>query len=163
MQRTVMFIKTTTIPPPNETHPDETARARSWASNGPRVEIQQEIDASPRPAMNQPMRPHSRTLRTSIVFTVLLLNTTIFAQSPESSALAPRTGRAIQGDSPLPLQTRRGRCNPADTRCQLPRHRVQPKDSDLNEQTESGRRLNRESSLNDYTRTGPSLNNPATK
>ena len=78
----------------------------------------------------------------------------------DSSALSPRTGKAIQGDDPLPQHTRRGRCNPADTRCQLPRHRIQPKDSDLNERAESGRRLNQESALNNRSRTGPTIDNP---
>lgn len=93
----------------------------------------------------------------------LLLGATVSAQSPDTSALDPKTGPAIQGDSPLPLKTQRGRCNPALTRCQLPRHRVQPKDSDLNARTESGRRLNVESSLNNEKRTGPAIDDPAVR
>jgi hypothetical protein len=97
------------------------------------------------------------------IFAALLLGMTVSAQGADSSALDPRTGPAIQDDSPLPLQTRRGRCNPADTRCQLPRHRVQPKDSDLNARTESGRRLDAESSLNNRKRTGPAIDDSAGK
>ncbi|MEO5955140.1 MAG: hypothetical protein ABIR36_05535 [Nitrospiraceae bacterium] len=102
-------------------------------------------------------------LYTTTVLAILLLGTTVSAQSIEPSALAPKTGPAIQNDSSLPWHTRRGRCNPADTRCQLPRHRVQSKDSDLNGRTESGRRLNMESSLNNQSRTGPALDAPDTK
>lgn len=91
------------------------------------------------------------------VASIVILATVVSAQGPDSSSLQPRTGRAIQSDSPLPMKTRRGRCNPASTRCQLPRHRIQPKDSDLNQRTQSGPRLRDESSLNDHSRTGPSL------
>lgn len=94
---------------------------------------------------------------------ILLLATAVSAQGPDPSALDPRTGPAIQGDSSLPSQARRGRCNPAVTRCQLPRHRIQPKDSDLNARTESGRRLNAESSLNNQKQTGPAIDDPARK
>jgi len=97
------------------------------------------------------------------ILAILLLGTAVSAQGPATSALDPRTGPAIQGDSPLPSQTRRGRCNPAVTRCQLPRHRVQPKNSDLNAWTESGRRLNAESALNNQKRTGPEIEDPAVK
>lgn len=93
----------------------------------------------------------------------LLVGTAVSAQGLDTSALDPRTGPAIQGDSSLPSQTRRGRCNPAVTRCQLPRHRVLPKDSDLNARTESGRRLNAESSLNNQKRTGPAIDDPVVK
>ena len=97
------------------------------------------------------------------ILAILLLGTAVSAQGSNTSALDPRTGPAIQGDSPLPSQTRRGRCNPAVMRCQLPRHRVQPNDSDLNARTESGRRLNAESSVNDEKRTGPAIDDPAVK
>jgi hypothetical protein len=97
------------------------------------------------------------------ILAILLLGTAVSAQGPDTSALDPRTGPEIQGDSPLPSQTRRGRCNPAVTRCQLPRHRVQSKDSDLNARTESGRRLNAESSLNNEKRQGPAIDDPALK
>ena len=113
--------------------------------------------------MNESMTDHRLQLSTTTFLAMLLLSTAVSAQSIEPSALAPKTGPAIQDDSSLPLQTRRGRCNPADTRCQLPRHRVQPKDSDLNGRTESGRRLNRESSLNNQRRTGPALDAPDSK
>ncbi len=97
----------------------------------------------------------------SAVASLVILATVVSAESPDSSSLQPRTGRTIQSDSPLPMQTRRGRCNPASTRCQLPRHRVQPKDSDLNQRTESGLRLRHESSLNTRSRTGPAIDNPS--
>lgn len=109
------------------------------------------------------MKRHGLEMNLISILTALLLGTTVFAQSPDTSALDPKTGPAIQGDSPLPLKTQRGRCNPALTRCQLPRHRVQPKDSDLNARTESGRRLNAESSLNNEKRTGPEIDDPAVK
>jgi hypothetical protein len=97
------------------------------------------------------------------ILAILLLGTAVSAQGSDTSALDPKTGSAIQGDSPLPSQTRRRRCNPAATRCQLPHHRVQPTDSDLNARTESGRRLNAESSLNNEKRTGPAIDDPAVK
>ena len=97
------------------------------------------------------------------ILAILLLGTAVSAQGSDTSALDPKTGPAIQGDSPLPSQTRRGHCNPAVARCQLPRHRVQPKDSDLNTRTESGRRLNAESSLNSQKRMGPAIDSPAVK
>jgi hypothetical protein len=78
----------------------------------------------------------------------------------DTSTLSPRTGKAIQSDDPLPMQTRRGRCNPADTRCQLPRRPILPSDSNLNERAESGRQLNNESSLNSRNRTGPAIDGP---
>ena len=97
------------------------------------------------------------------ILAILLLGAAVSAQGSDTPALDPKTGPAIQGDSPLPSQTRHGRCNPAVTRCQLPRHRVQPTDSDLNARTESGRRLNAESSLNNKKRTGPAIDDPAVK
>jgi hypothetical protein len=97
------------------------------------------------------------------ILAILLLGMSVSAQGSDTSALDPKTGPAIQGDSPLPSQTRRGRCNPAVTRCQLPRHRVQLKDSDLNPRTESGRRLNAESSLNNEKRMGSAIDDPAVK
>ncbi|MBM4125867.1 MAG: hypothetical protein FJ247_00755 [Nitrospira sp.] len=100
------------------------------------------------------------TLAAALFLAMLTCLTAPPSVQADSSALSPRTGRAIQSDDPLPLQTRRGRCNPAATRCQLPRHRVQPKDSDLNERTESGQRLNDESSLNNRSRTGPAIDYP---
>lgn len=109
------------------------------------------------------MKRHGLAMNLIGILTVLLLGTTVLAQSSDTSALDPKTGPAIQGDSPLPLKTQRGRCNPALTRCQLPRHRVQPKDFDLNTRTESGRHLNAESSLNDEKRTGPAIDGPAVK
>lgn len=105
------------------------------------------------------------SLRIGIVgaLAIALLGTGVSAQSQDSSALNPKTGLAIQGDSPLPSISRRGRCNPASTRCQLPRHRLQSKDSDLNERSETGRRLNRESSLNGQNVTGPIIGDPRAK
>jgi len=94
---------------------------------------------------------------------ILSLGTGVSAQGLDTSPLDPKTGQAIQGDSPLPSVTRRGRCNPASTRCQLPRHRVQPSDSDLNARRESGRQLNVESSLNNENRTGPALGDQSAK
>ena len=95
------------------------------------------------------------------VASIVILATVVSAQGTDSSSLQPRTGRAIQSDTPLPMKTRRGRCNPASTRCQLPRHRVQPKDSDLNQRTQSGPRLRDESSLNGDSRTGPTIDSSA--
>lgn len=109
------------------------------------------------------MKRHGFAMNMISLLAILLLGTEVSAQGPDTSALDPKTGPAIQGDSPLPLKTQRGGCNPARTRCQLPRHRVQPADSDLNARTESGRRLNAESSLNNEKRTGPALNDPAVK
>lgn len=99
----------------------------------------------------------------SAVASVVILATVVSAQGLDSSSLKPRTGRAIQSDSPLPMKTKRGRCNPASTRCQLPRHRVQPTDSDLNQRTEAGARLRHESSLNKDNRTGPTIDRPSTR
>ena len=113
--------------------------------------------------MNQSMRRHGLSMNMINILAILLPDTAISAQGSDTSALDPKTGSAIQGDSPLPSQTRRGHCNPAVTRCQLPRHRVQPKDSDLNARTESGRRLNAESSLNSQRRMSPATDNPAVK
>ena len=110
------------------------------------------------------MRAHFRFLAlaaASLFLPILAGITTPHASHADSSALSPRTGRAIQSDDPLPMHTKRGRCNPAATRCQLPRHRIQPKDSDLNERAESGRRLNQESSLNEQKRIGPAIDDPA--
>jgi hypothetical protein len=98
----------------------------------------------------------------SAVASVVILATMVSAQGLDPSSLKPRTGRAIQSDSPLPMQTKRGRCNPASTRCQLPRHRVQPTDSDLNQRTQSGPRLRDESSLNNSSRIGPTIERPLT-
>lgn len=108
------------------------------------------------------------SMRTTLVqcsgiLAIAIVATVGSAENPDSSSLKPRTGQAIQSDSPLPMKTRRGRCNPASTRCQLPRHRVQPKDSDLNQRTEVGPRLSHESSLNTRRRTGPSIDSPSTK
>lgn len=94
------------------------------------------------------------------ICTIVIATTVASAESPDTSSLQPRTGRAIQSDSPLPMNTKRGRCNPASTRCQLPRHRVQPTDSDLNQRTEAGARLQHESSLNTRSRAGASIDNP---
>ncbi len=99
----------------------------------------------------------------SAVVSVVILATLVPAQDLDSSSLKPRTGRAIQSESPLPMKTKRGRCNPASTRCQLPRHRVQPKDSDLNQRTKSGPRLRDESSLNDSSRTGLTIDSSLTR
>ena len=99
----------------------------------------------------------------SAVASIVILATMVSAEGPDSSSLQPRTGRAIQSDSPLPMKTKRGRCNPASTRCQLPRHRVQPKDSTLNKRTQSGPRLKDESSLNDDSRTGPTIDSLSTR
>ena len=99
----------------------------------------------------------------SAILSIVMVATVVSAQDLDSSSLKPRTGRAIQSDSPLPMQTKRGRCNPASTRCQLPRHRVQPTDSDLNQRTQSGPRLRDESSLNNSSRTGPTIDYPLTK
>jgi hypothetical protein len=109
------------------------------------------------------MRRHGLSMNMISILAILLLGTAVSAQGSDTSALDPKTGSAIQGDSPLPSQTRRGRCNPTATRCQLPRHRVQPTDSDLNARTESGRRLNAESSLNNEKRTGSAIDDPAVK
>lgn len=109
------------------------------------------------------MKRHGLGINMISILVLLLLGTTVLAQGSDTSALDPKTGPAIQGDSPLPLKTQRGRCNPALTRCQLPRHRVQPKDSDLNARTESGRRLDTESSLNSEKRRGPAIDDPAMK
>jgi hypothetical protein len=97
------------------------------------------------------------------VVSVVILATVVSAQSPDSSSLQPRTGRAIQSDSPLPMQTKRGRCNPASTRCQLPRHRLQPTDSDLNQRTAAGPRLKGESSLNNSSHTGLTIDSPSAR
>jgi len=106
-----------------------------------------------------------QNLRIGIIGTlaILILGMGVSAQDVDTSPLDPKTGRAIQGDSPLPSVTRRGRCNPASTRCQLPRHRVQPSDSDLNTRTESGRQLNVESSLNNENHTGRALGDQPAK
>ena len=106
-----------------------------------------------------------QNLRIGIIGTLanLILGMGVSAQDVDTSPLDPKTGRAIQGDSPLPSVTRRGRCNPASTRCQLPRHRVQPSDSDLNTRTESGRQLNVESSLNNENHTGRALGDQPAK
>jgi hypothetical protein len=97
----------------------------------------------------------------SAVASIVILATVVSAQGSDPSSLQPRTGRAIQSDSPLSMKTKRGRCNPTSTRCQLPRHRVQPKDSDLNQRTQSGPRLGDESSLNDSSRIGPTIDSPS--
>ncbi|THJ17469.1 MAG: hypothetical protein CAF42_003630 [Nitrospira sp. CG24B] len=97
----------------------------------------------------------------SAVMVIVIAATVALAQGLDSSSLKPRTGHAIQSDSPLPMQTKRGRCNPASTRCQLPRHRVQPTDSDLNQRTQSGHRLSDESSLNGSSRIGPTVDSPS--
>lgn len=99
----------------------------------------------------------------SVVASIVILATVVSAQGLDSSSLKPRTGRAIQSDSPLPMKTKRGRCNPASTRCQLPRHRVQPTDSNLNQRAQSGTRLRDESSLNNNSRTGPTIDSSLTR
>jgi hypothetical protein len=120
------------------------------------------FDACQKPAINEDMYVRQRffILAAALFLPVLACITAPQIVQADSSALSPRTGKSIQSDDPLPMQTRRGRCNPAATRCQLPRHRVQPKDSDLNERAESGRRLHDESSLNNRSRTGPAIDSP---
>ena len=109
------------------------------------------------------MRFRTLPLGSACLLLGVLLSVPGSAQNPEDSALAPKTGKAIQGDTPLAATTKRGHCNPASTRCQLPHYPVQPKDSDLNGRTESGRRLTPESSLNDESRTGPVIAVPPAK
>ena len=111
--------------------------------------------------MNKDMRIQQLFLVIAFFLSGLIGLTTASVLHADSSALSPRTGKAIQSEDPLPMKTRRGRCNPADTRCQLPRRPIQPSDSDLNERAESGRRLNDESSLNNRSRTGPVIDSPA--
>ena len=101
------------------------------------------------------------TLAAALFLPVLACITAPQSGHADSTALSPRTGKAIQSDDSLPMQTRRGRCNPAATRCQLPRRPILPSDSDLNERAASGRRLNDETSFNNRSRTGPAIEHSA--